>query len=294
MRSRHPRQLALPLLVVVGGAALSLVLFGTGARAAVRPQSPSVSPSSVSPSSVASSSGGPTQSGDIIGASGLSPAATQGETLFVEACSSCHGLDATGTARAPTLTGLGPAAVDFWVRTGRMPLALPESQAARKPPVFDATQARDIAEYVASLAPGGVGIPSVSLSNTNLAQGGELFRLDCATCHSFVGAGGALSYGAYAPALNPDTPLDIAEAVRTGPDNMPRFSTAQLTKKQLADIVRYVRYLANPNDRGGFNLGHVGPTAEGFVGIVFGVGLLMVAAFVAISFALVNFITRAA
>jgi ubiquinol-cytochrome c reductase cytochrome c subunit len=274
---RHARQWAAPALVLIGGAALSLVLFGTGARAASRPQPSSDSPSSNGvPVQYGATGTGGAGAGT---ASGLSPAAAQGQTLFVEACSSCHGADATGTARAPTLTGLGPATVDFWVRTGRMPLALPESQAVRKPPLFDAAQARDIAEYVASLAPGGVDIPRVSLSNTNLAQGGELFRLDCSTCHSFVAAGGALSYGAYAPPLGADSPLDIAEAVRTGPDNMPRFSTAQLTQKQMDDIIRYVKYVTNPEDRGGFNLGHVGPTAEGFVGIVFGVGLLMVAAF---------------
>lgn len=202
-----------------------------------------------------------------------------GRSMFLQACSSCHGQQAEGTVRAPTLTGLGAAAVDFWVSTGRMPLEIPTAQAVRKPPEFSATQSREIAEYVASLAPGGPGIPNVNLSGTDLGAGGQAYRLDCATCHSFTSEGGALSYGAYAPNLHEDSPQQIAEAVRTGPGNMPRFSTANLSNAQLADIIQYVLYNRRPNDHGGLGLGHIGPVTEGFIAFVFGVGLMMLAAY---------------
>jgi ubiquinol-cytochrome c reductase cytochrome c subunit len=262
--------------VVALGVGLSLVVFGTGARAQNGDPSPGAQGQASQPTG-----NGPLgkTGGTPYNDTALTPEQLNGRQLFVQTCSACHGVDAEGTARAPTPTGLGPATVDFWVRTGRMPLAKPTEQALRKPPLLSATQAREIAEYVASLAPGGVPIPKPDPAGANLQQGGELFRLNCATCHSFVGVGGALSYGAYAPSLKPDTPIDIAEAIRTGPGNMPRFSTAQMSDKDMNDIIRYVRYITRPDDRGGLSLGHVGPTTEGFVGIVFGVGLMMVAAF---------------
>jgi hypothetical protein len=42
--------------------------------------------------------------------------------------------------------------------------------------------------------------------------------------------------------------------------------------------VRYVEYLQEPADPGGFSLGGTGPTAEGFVAWVFGLGAAIVAA----------------
>lgn len=273
------RRVAVTAAVVGLAVALTFVFFGSGARA-------QTSGSSGSSGSGASNSAATSGKGSLGNTGGTSYQDTvlqkerlDGKQLFVQTCSACHGLDAAGTARAPTLTGLGPATIEFWVRTGRMPLATPTEQAMRKPPVLSAQQARDIAEYVSSLAPGGVPIPSVNTAGADLQQGGELFRLNCATCHSFLAVGGALSYGAYAPSLKPDTPLDIAEAIRTGPGNMPRFSTIQMSNKDMNEIIKYVRYITRPDDRGGLTLGHIGPTTEGFIGIVFGVGLLMLAAF---------------
>ena len=263
--------------MVALGIGLSLVVFGTGARAQ-NGQSSTSAQGQAPPQPVGNGPLGKT-GGTAYNDNALTQEQLSGRQLYVQTCSACHGVNAEGTARAPTLTGLGPATVEFWVRTGRMPLEKPTEQAMRKNPVFPPQKAREIARYVASLAPGGVAIPSVNLAGADLQQGGELFRLNCATCHSFLAVGGALSYGAYAPSLKPDTPLDIAEAIRTGPGNMPRFSTAQMSNKDMNDIIKYVRYITRPDDRGGLSLGHVGPVTEGFIGIVFGVGLLMVAAF---------------
>ncbi|MHB1446168.1 MAG: cytochrome bc1 complex diheme cytochrome c subunit [Acidimicrobiales bacterium] len=289
--ARRTRQMALPALLVMGVAAVSIVLFGSTARAestgsrtaAVQPAAPATTVPAGTNSHALGNTGGTSYQD-----TGLGKGTATGRQLFIQACSSCHGTDAQGSARAPTLVGLGSAAVDFWVITGRMPLEVPTEQAMRKNPIFSVAQAKEIADYVASLqVPGYVGrvpqgpsIPgSINLSKANLAKGGELFRLNCSTCHSLTASGGALSYGAFAPSLSPDTPLEIAEAIRTGPGNMPRFSVAQLSSQNEADIIKYVKYITHPQDRGGFNLGHVGPTTEGFVGIVFGVGLLMLAAF---------------
>ncbi|HLX88500.1 MAG TPA: c-type cytochrome, partial [Acidimicrobiales bacterium] len=206
-----------------------------------------------------------------------------GEALFQANCASCHGTDAYGTDRAPNLVGLGAATVDFWVSTGRMPLAISAIQAMRKPPRFDRQQTLQIVAYVTSLAPSSVNgpaIPSVNLTHSDLATGNTLFVLNCAACHTITGAGDALAEGYFAPSLHKASRTQIAEAMRTGPGNMPRFSPGTLTDKQVADIVAYVRgYIQKPDNRGGLGLGGIGPVAEGFIALLIGVGGLMLVAF---------------
>lgn len=202
-----------------------------------------------------------------------------GRTLFDNNCSSCHGTEASGGALAPNLRGLGAATVDLWVSSGWMPLANPTTQPARKPAKFDRTQTKEIANYVASLAPGGLAIPSVNLKGANAATGFSVFALNCAPCHTVTGAGDALANGIIAPPLHGVTPTMVAEAVRTGPGNMPRFGTFTISKQQLTDVVAYVtRNIGNPSNPGGLGLGGVGPVAEGFVGLFAGVGLCVLVA----------------
>jgi ubiquinol-cytochrome c reductase cytochrome c subunit len=209
------------------------------------------------------------------GGSTVGAPAVLGQLLFEQACASCHGVDAKGTSAGPTLIGVGSAAVDWWISTGRMPLAAPVTQAPRKPTAFTPDQRAAIVNYVTSLGPGGPDIPTVDLAHASLQTGGELFRTNCAACHGAAGIGGALARGAYAPSLHSATPLQIAEAIRIGPDNMPVFDQRTLNDSQVNDVVAYVLYLRHPQDRGGAGLGHIGPVAEGFVGLLFGVAGLM-------------------
>jgi ubiquinol-cytochrome c reductase cytochrome c subunit len=53
---------------------------------------------------------------------------------------------------------------------------------------------------------------------------------------------------------------------------MPRFGADLLNDHQVDSIVRYVDYLQRPEDRGGQNLGHLGPIPEGLIAWM--VGLL--------------------
>jgi ubiquinol-cytochrome c reductase cytochrome c subunit len=195
-----------------------------------------------------------------------------GHALFVPGCSSCHGPNGEGvTGRGPSLAGSGAVAADFYLRTGRMPLASPAQQPTRGPAAYPDEQIRALVAYVGSL--GGPPIPAVRPGQ--LAAGNSLFQLNCGPCHSAVGAGGALSYGDVVPALAPATPTQVAEAIRVGPGNMPKWSEQAITPTQADDIAAYVGYLHHPKDRGGFPLGHVGPIAEGFVGLVLGLGALV-------------------
>ena len=72
-------------------------------------------------------------------------------------------------------------------------------------------------------------IAEESLLGNDVARGGDLFRLNCASCHNFTGKGGALSSGKYAPDLGEATPAQIYTAMLTGPQNMPKFSDRQLS-----------------------------------------------------------------
>jgi ubiquinol-cytochrome c reductase cytochrome c subunit len=200
-----------------------------------------------------------------------------GRALFAANCSSCHGTDAAGTSKAPNLLGLGSGTVDFWVSTGRMPLADTSAQAIRKPSRFNRTQTLQIAAYVQSFTPGqGVQIPLVATGSADLEQGNTLFTLNCAACHTITGAGDALAEGAYAPSLHLATPTQVVEAIRSGPGNMPRFAAGNIPNGEARDIAAYVtRVLQHPSNPGGAALGGIGPVGEGFVGLLIGVGVLM-------------------
>lgn len=201
-----------------------------------------------------------------------------GRRLFETGCASCHGVEARGTPRGPNLRGVGAAAVDFWVSTGRMPLERNTEIAVRKPPSYDRTQVKALVAYVTSLDDSGPAIPEIDPAAADIVEGGELYRGNCAACHGAVGIGGALARTRHAPRLAPATALQIAEAIRIGPGAMPSFGPETFDDEQVSAIVKYVRELDSPEDPGGIGLGHAGPIAEGFVGWLVGLGVLLVAA----------------
>ncbi|MGO9341590.1 MAG: c-type cytochrome [Acidimicrobiales bacterium] len=206
-----------------------------------------------------------------------------GHILFEQNCSSCHGTDAAGSAIAPDLQGLGAGTVDFWLSTGRMPLANASESAVEKPPKFTKTQILQIVAFVNSIlapTPGNIAIPSVDLSNADLDNGNNLFVLNCAGCHTITGSGDAIAGNNYAPSLHNATASQVVEAMRTGPGNMPRFGPGTLSDTQVADVVAYVTGpIEHPNNHGGIGLGGVGPVAEGFIALLIGVGGLMLVAY---------------
>ena len=202
---------------------------------------------------------------------------SQGKELFAVTCASCHGMDAQGTSLAPALTGVGAAAVDFQMSTGRMPAKDIGAEVPRKPVTFTTAQIHAIADYIASLG-GGPAIPApaeVSTSGASLALGQSLFITDCAQCHNFVGAGGALTYGKFAPPLTHSTPTQIYEAMLTGPEAMPVFSDTTITPAQKRDIIAYITAVRAEPNPGGFSLGRIGPVTEGIVGFLGGIGVLI-------------------
>ncbi len=198
----------------------------------------------------------------------------KGQQIFDLTCATCHGLQAQGTAVAPSLIGVGSAAVYFQTSTGRMPAKATDAENDRKPPQLNPLQIRQVGAYIQSLG-GGPEIPTPAMVSTvgaNIALGQELFTADCAQCHNFDGAGGALTYGKYAPSLNASTPTQIYTAMLTGPEAMPVFNDTTIPPNEKRDVIAYVtRSRVTPNP-GGFSLGRVGPVTEGlvaFLGLLF-------------------------
>lgn len=201
-----------------------------------------------------------------------------GQQLYDTSCVSCHGVNLQGVAdRGPSLIGVGEAAVYFQVSSGRMPAMRNEAQIQRKDPAFDPEQIDALGAYVQANGGGPVvprdengQIAEQSLIGSDVARGGDLFRLNCASCHNFTGKGGALSSGKYAPDLGPATPAQIYTAMATGPQNMPKFSDRQLDPEEKRDIIAYVRESAETPTPGGLGLGGFGPTSEGMVAWIVG------------------------
>ena len=200
-----------------------------------------------------------------------------GKALFQASCSSCHGLEAQGTSQAPSLIGAGAAAVYFQMSTGRMPAKEVGAENERKPVTFTPRQIHDIAGYIASLG-GGPEIPTAEQVDPRTGDpgiGSQLFSANCAQCHGFAGAGGALTYGKDAPPLTAATPTQIYEAMLTGPEAMPVFSDGALSPQAKRDIIAYITQTRVEPNPGGFSLGRTGPVTEGLVIFLGGLGFLV-------------------
>jgi ubiquinol-cytochrome c reductase cytochrome c subunit len=207
----------------------------------------------------------------------------KGRQLFLVGCSSCHGDNGEGvvtqdhTNYGPPLVGVGAAAVDFQVGTGRMPLARPGAQAEEKEPRYTPKEISELAAFVASLGPGPA-IPTKQqydisqATNENVVRGGQFFLTNCTACHNFAGAGGALPEGKYAPRLAGVTPKHIYEAMLTGPQQMPVFDDQVMTPQDKRDIISYLKRIQNQPSYGGNALGSLGPVSEGLWAWLVGIG----------------------
>jgi ubiquinol-cytochrome c reductase cytochrome c subunit len=229
----------------------------------------------VSPSSTASS------------ASSDEALVKQGRELFLVGCAFCHGQNGEGQTDindkliGPSLVGVGAAAVDFQVGTGRMPLASPGQQGPAKEKAYDDDEIAALAAYVASLAPGPA-IPTSEDYSTDgmtddekqeaIVRGGQIFLTNCTACHNFTGEGGAMPRGGYAPNILNTSPRHIYEAMLTGPGPMDTFSNGNLSPQEKRDVIAYIQSMKDQPGYGGFGLGNLGPVSEGLWAWLAGLG----------------------
>ncbi|MFD7921785.1 c-type cytochrome [Streptomyces sp. NPDC059740] len=214
--------------------------------------------------------------------SSQSLAVKEGKKLFDVGCASCHGTGGQGSSDGPSLVGVGAAAVDFQVGTGRMPAQQPGPQVEKKKNIYNQAQIDQLAAYVASLG-AGPAVPAKSdygPDGADIGKGGELFRTNCAQCHNFTGKGGALTNGKFAPNLKGVSPKHIYEAMETGPQNMPNFGDGTLSTQNRKDIVAYLGAVDGDDSAspGGLELGGLGPVVEGLFGWIAGLGALIAVA----------------
>jgi ubiquinol-cytochrome c reductase cytochrome c subunit len=215
-------------------------------------------------------------------AQGPSPATTavtdnqvaDGRLLYLQNCASCHGTGAQGSGIAPPLTNVGAAAFDFYLRTGRMPLAQLGTPPWQQSHRMSDDQIAALVSYGATLGQGPA-IPSVVAGAGDLQRGWDLYTNNCSACHGPGGAGGELAAGVAAPPLDRADELAIAEAMLIGPGQMPSF--ADLPQQDVNSITRYVLYLRQRSNPGGVPPSDTGPVAEGFIALLLGLGAMLLA-----------------
>lgn len=215
----------------------------------------------------------------------------EGRKLFLVGCASCHGQNGAGIStiregyeKGPSLVGVGAAAVDFQVGTGRMPMSQPGQQVPRKEIVYNDEEIAALAAYVASLAPGPAVPTQQDYSIDGLSEeereeaivrGGQIFLTNCTACHNFNGSGGAMPRGGYAPSLHGVEGKYVFEALLTGPQAMPNFSNGNLSPDEKRDVIAYLDSIQDTPNYGGFGMGGLGPVSEGLFAWILGIGGLV-------------------
>jgi quinol---cytochrome-c reductase cytochrome c subunit len=216
-----------------------------------------------------------------------------GRELFLVGCSFCHGQNGEGVRReggksqiGPSLVGVGAAAVDFQVSTGRMPLQQPSAQGLVKKHVYDEEETELLSAFVASLGPGpsipepaeyDISLAGLSEDETRdaIVRGGQLFLTNCSACHNFEAAGGAMPQGKFAPGLKDTTDKHIYEAMLTGPSQMDKFTNGNIPPEGKRDIIAYLNSIEENPNYGGYGMGGLGPVSEGMFAWLGGIGVLV-------------------
>lgn len=226
----------------------------------------------------------------------------QGNNLYQENCARCHGGTGLGVvsdeaAAGPPLINVGAASVDFMVASGRMPAESQYDSLQRRDPAFDDTERAALVAYITQLpipdtmtdeeieAAGiplepGPGIPDIrGWEDADLGLGRALFTTNCAACHGPTAAGIAVGRDDVSSNLEGVPPLQIAEAIRSGPGVMPVFGDEVLPQEELEAVVHWVINLPERQSPGGLAVGRSGPVSEGMIAWVLGMGLLGVAVY---------------
>jgi len=265
--------LLVPLLVAMAPTALSRPPDAKAAQPETT-QPSTTQPSTTQPATTQPEAAQPPAAGPP--AEGEEAEAELGARLYQRDCAFCHGADGRGTSRGQSLTEVGPAEAHYSITSGRMPIQEVGDERRRREVRYTAEEVDAMIAHMRRFLAFEPEIPEVDIEKGTLHEGAEVFLAECAACHQWSGAGGAL-LGREAPGLKEATPTQIASAVRSGPPGMPGYGEEVIDEEQLNSVVKYVLYLREPQDRGGNGLWHLGPFAEGLIGWVVGIGVLILA-----------------
>jgi ubiquinol-cytochrome c reductase cytochrome c subunit len=192
----------------------------------------------------------------------------RGAQIYATACSTCHGAQKSGSKDGPSLHGVGGASLDFELMTGRMPAAVPwievahrDERAGQQLPLADV---RALEVYLAPVVSGGPPRPFVA--NGDAERGQALYAANCEACHAVGGNGGALGGLDWVPALHEASINVVADAIRAGPYEMPRFGERQLDQTSLNDLAAYVIRMESVTGSSSPPFRSTGPVPEGAVG----------------------------
>ena len=199
-----------------------------------------------------------------------------GRDLYLRDCAWCHATNGAGSKFGPPIDD-GAASVHFMLTTGRMPIDEPDDRVERRESFYSSEEIAELVDYVETFVSGPT-IPEVHPEEGNFALGADLYAQNCAACHSGTGVGGALTNGEEAPAIDESTPVEVAEAMLTGPGAMPVFGEQTFDDEQVDSILKYVAALQDPDNRGGSDLGGIGPVSEGAIAWILGLGGALVIA----------------
>lgn len=169
---------------------------------------------------------------------------TRGDTLYTTHCARCHGADGTGgqNGAAPPIVGMEAARVDLVLRAGRMPPARPDGS-GRGDISWDDESREVLLAHLTAVFDLEDGIPAPEEGDA--AIGREVFATHCAACHGYTGDGGVAGAGAFVPRLVGLDAVVIAEAVRVGPFQMPRFGEDQVSDDELGHVAAYLDEVAH-------------------------------------------------
>lgn len=208
----------------------------------------------------------------------------RGAEVFGARCATCHGEEGRGVSRetnpsnyGPSIQGLGPAAFDFAIRTGRMPLEDPREAVRHREPRLTDGERQAVVAWSRTLPGNGPEVPDVDgWEEADLSRGLEQFTTNCAACHGPTGEGIAVGSADFSSPLDEATPLEVAEAIRTGPGVMPVFAEEVMPHDELLATVRWVMDLRDRATPGGASIGRTGPVAEGMLAWILAFGALTV------------------
>jgi ubiquinol-cytochrome c reductase cytochrome c subunit len=188
--------------------------------------------------------------------------AVAGAAVFADNCAGCHGPDGRGGV-GPTLAPAGFASlVAAMVAQGGLDMPAFD-------PGLDESQTDDVAAFVSQE------LSAPSARAAGVTEGGELYRLYCAGCHSSTGRGGALTVGRNPPDISQYPAAMALAAMILGRGEMPVFAGNTVDVRQQTAVARYVEVLVEPPSPGGRGLGYFGPVPEGAVAAL---GLLLIIA----------------